>query len=40
MLQVIVQGVVGLATFAVLYVAARLALRPGGGDEIKDIGLD
>lgn len=40
MLQLILQGVIGLVTFVVLYVGGRVVLHRDGGDDIKDIGMD
>lgn len=41
MLQLVLQGIASIAVFAVLFVIGRVVLRTrGGGDEIKDIGLD
>lgn len=41
-LDLVLLGLTGIATFAVLFVVARVVLprRGGGGDDIKDVGLD
>jgi len=39
-LELVLQGIVGLAAFAVLYMIGLIVLRAGGGDDTKDIGLD
>lgn len=39
-LELVLLGLAGIAAFGVLYMVGLVVLRGGGGDDIKDIGLD